>query len=201
MLKIGLTGGIGAGKTTVAKIFETLGIPVYYADQEAKRLMETNAELIKTIKNQFGESTYSDGKLNRKILAEIIFTDKEKLAQLNSIVHPFTIQDGIRWMSDQTCSYAIKEAALIFESGSRHEFDFIIGVSAPSALRFARTMERDHETKAHITERMDNQMDETIKMNLCDAVINNDEEQLLIPQVIALHEKLVKMSGEASTHG
>ena len=201
MLKIGLTGGIGAGKTTVAKIFETLGIPVYYADQEAKRLMETNAELIKTIKNQFGESTYSDGKLNRKILADIVFTNKEKLTLLNNLVHPFTIHDGLRWMSEQTGSYAIKEAALIFESSSSHEFDFIIGVSAPSALRFSRTMERDQETSAHITERMDNQMDETIKMGLCDAVINNDEEQLLIPQVIALHEKLLKMSVEASTHG
>ena len=201
MLKIGLTGGIGAGKTTVAKIFETLGIPVYYADQEAKRLMENNAELIKTIKNQFGESTYADGKLNRKKLADIVFTDKEKLSLLNSLVHPFTIQDGLRWMSEQTGSYAIKEAALIFESSSSHEFDFIIGVSAPAALRFARTIERDQETSAHVTERMDNQMDETIKMNLCDAVIINDEEQLLIPQVIALHEKLLKMSVEGLTHG
>ena len=201
MLRIGLTGGIGAGKTTVAKIFETIGVPIYYADQEAKRLMETNAELIKTIKFEFGESIYSDGKLNRKILAEIVFNNKEKLTHLNSIVHPFTIQDGIRWMKEQTGSYAIKEAALIFESSSRHEFDFIIGVYAPSALRIARSMQRDHKTNAQITQRMENQMDETEKMKLCDAVLINDEEQLLIPQVIALHEKFLKIAEERSTHG
>ena len=201
MLKIGLTGGIGAGKSTVAKIFETIGVPVYYADQEAKRLMEEDPILINKIKDNFGESAYSNGKLNRTLLAEIVFKNKDKLDLLNSLVHPFTIQDGKKWMEEQSYPYALKEAALIFESGSQSEFDFIIGVHAPVALRLSRTIKRDKQTKENITERMENQLDESLKIKLCDFILINDERQLLIPQVNELHKKLLTLSSEASING
>ena len=194
MLKVGLTGGIGAGKSIVAKTFEVLGIPIYQADDAAKKLMETNKELVELIKLCFSEQAYIDGKLDRKFIANIVFNDKEKLKKLNSLVHPFTIQDGIDWMKKQDAPYAIKEAALIFESGSQHAFDVIIGVFAPQAMRINRTLKRDSTTRELVLERMDNQIDDSLKMKLCDEILINDEQKLLIPQIITLHEKLIKLS-------
>jgi len=191
MLKVGLTGGIGAGKSTVAQIFEVLGIPVYHADQEAKRLMQTNPLLIEKIKIAFSEKAYSEGTLDRQFLSSLVFNNKEKLELLNSIVHPFTIQDGKEWMKKQSSTYAIKEAALIFESGSQGEFDAIIGVFAPPAMRIQRTIQRDLVEREKVLNRMEKQLDENIKMKLCDHVLINNEQTLLIPQVIALHEKLL----------
>ncbi|MEY3432989.1 MAG: hypothetical protein RL131_925, partial [Bacteroidota bacterium] len=143
MLKIGLTGGIGSGKSTVAKLFEILGIPIFYADQEAKQLMETDPNLVAEIKHLFGESIYIHGKLNRQELATRVFQNKSLLHALNQIVHPATIAAGKTWMLKQKTAYAIKEAALIFESGSQGEYDFIIGVFAPLSIRISRTMKRD----------------------------------------------------------
>ncbi|MDQ2862223.1 MAG: dephospho-CoA kinase, partial [Bacteroidota bacterium] len=121
MLKIGLTGGIGSGKTTVAHIFEVLGIPVYYADDAAKKLMSENADLKTAIKIAFGDEAYHDGKLNREYISAIVFNSKEKLQVLNSIVHPATINDALAWFKNQSAPYVVKEAALIFESGSQKE--------------------------------------------------------------------------------
>jgi dephospho-CoA kinase len=194
MLKVGLTGGIGAGKSIVAKVFEVLGIPVYQADDAAKKLMETNKELMDLIKINFSENAYVEGKLNRKFLADIVFNDKEKLKVLNSLVHPFTIQDGIDWMNKQDAPYAIKEAALIFESGSQHAFDVIIGVFAPQAMRVNRTLKRDQTTRELLLERMDNQLEDSLKMKLCNEILINDEQKLLLPQIISLHLKLIQMS-------
>ncbi len=194
MLKVGLTGGIGAGKSVVAKIFEILGIPVYQADLAAKKLMETNETLIHAIKDVFSDEAYINGKLNRKYIADIVFNDKEKLKQLNALVHPFTIQNGVNWMNAQTTPYAIKEAALIFESGSQNEFDCIIGVFAPVSIRVNRTIKRDQSSREAILERIENQIEDRIKMKLCDEVIMNDEQHLIIPQVLAIHEKLLKIS-------
>lgn len=191
MLKIGLTGGIGSGKSTVAKVFEVFGIPVYKADDEAKKLMATNPELIEKIKALFSNEAYINGQLNTAYISSQVFNNKEKLTMLNSLVHPFTIEDGKRWMSQQQTPYAIKEAALIFESGSQAEFDLIIGVYAPMALRIHRAMQRDHVDKEKIYERMQNQIKEEIKMKLCDEVLINNEQVLLLPQIIALHEKLL----------
>jgi dephospho-CoA kinase len=191
MLKIGLTGGIGSGKSTVAKVFEVLGIPVYKADDEAKRLMATNSDLIAKIKAHFTNDAYINGQLNKPFISSVVFNNKEKLNLLNSLVHPFTIEDGKRWMSQQQTPYAIKEAALIFESGSQGEFDLIIGVYAPMALRIHRAMQRDQADKEKIQERMQNQIKEEIKMKLCDEVLINNEQTLLLPQIIALHEKLL----------
>jgi dephospho-CoA kinase len=196
MLKVGLTGGIGAGKSTVAQIFKVFGIPVYQADQEAKRLMQTNTSLIEKIREAFSDKAYVEGILDRKFLSSIVFNDKQKLELLNSIVHPFTIQDGKEWMKKQTSPYAIKEAALIFESGSQGEFDCIIGVFAPTTLRIHRTIQRDQVEREKVLSRMEKQLDESIKMKLCDHVLINNEQTLLVPQVIGLHQKLINRSTE-----
>jgi dephospho-CoA kinase len=200
MLKVGLTGGIGSGKSTVAAIFETLGIPVSYADDEAKRLMNEDAELKEAITRQFGAEAYGGGTLNRKYLAAQVFNDPLKLETLNNLVHPVTIREGSRWMNEQAGlghPYAIREAALIFEARGAGHLDFVIGVYAPAALRIHRTMQRDNTTREAVQQRMRNQIDEDIKMRLCDAVVRNDEQEPLIPQVLALHQRLLRLAGAA----
>lgn len=190
-MKIGLTGGIGSGKSTVAKIFETLGIPVYYSDIEAKKLMNENEELIKQIIWHFGPASYLNNQLNRKYLSSIIFGNDQKRALLNSLVHPLTIEDAAQWMLQQTTPYAIKEAALIFESDVWKHLDKVIGVSAPYELRLQRAMKRDNISKEAVEAMMSKQMNEEEKIKRCDFIINNNEKELLIPQVIALHELLL----------
>lgn len=194
MLKVGLTGGIGSGKSTVAHVFELLGIPVYYADAAAKEIMNTDAALKEAIKKEFGEETYKNDTLDRSYLASIVFKDKARLEQLNSLVHPATIRNAESWMQQQTTPYAIKEAALFFEAGSAGDLDYIIGVYTPKALRIQRTMLRDNTTKEEVEKRMKNQLNEEIKMRLCDYVIKNDEQQLVIPQVLALHEQFLQQA-------
>jgi dephospho-CoA kinase len=193
MLKIGLTGGLGSGKSTVAHIFEVLGIPVYYADEASKRLMNDDDKVKKDVQNAFGENVYQDGKLNRKYLSEIVFNDKEKLALLNSIVHPATLRDAEDWLNKQTTPYAIKEAALIFESGADKFLDLVIGVKAPLPLRLQRAMNRDNISREEAMARIEKQMNEETKISLCDFVIVNDEEQMVIPQVLELHKNFLKM--------
>lgn len=190
MLKIGITGGIGSGKTTVAKVFEILGIPVYYADDEAKRIMNEDSALKKKITAVFGNESYENGKLNKPYLASVVFNDSYKLDLLNSIVHPATIKDAELWMQNKKTAYALKEAALLFESGAAENLDYVIGVTAPQHLRIKRVMERDGVTKDEVLKRINRQIEEDIKIKLCDFVIVNDEQRLVIPQVLALHEKL-----------
>lgn len=194
MLKIGLTGGIGSGKTTVAKIFELLQVPVYYADEASKRLYHTDRQLMANLKKHFGEAVYTNEQLNRNVLAGIVFNDPEKLALLNRLVHPPTIKDAADWMQRQQTPYVIKEAALLFESGSVSDLDYVIGVRAPQALRLHRAMQRDHLSREEVVSRMDRQMDEEIKMKLCDFIVENNEQQLVIPQVLQLHEKFLEMA-------
>ena len=194
VLSVGLTGGIGSGKTTVAGIFEVLGIPVYYADEAAKRIMNENPELKAAIICHFGEGSYKDGKLDRAYLSSQVFGNKEKLKLLDSFVHPETIRDGNEWMLKQTAPYAVKEAALIFESGVDQYLDYIVGVYAPKSLRIRRTMERDHIGEEEVMNRMKSQMNEEEKMKLCDFVIHNDEQQAVLPQVIAIHRQLLELA-------
>ena len=193
-LKVGLTGGLGSGKSTVARIFEVLGIPVYYADTEAKRIMNSDPVLKARIIEHFGEEAYLGDQLNRTYISSIVFYNKEKLSLLNSFVHPATIRDSKEWISKQTTPYAIKEAALIFESGSQESLDYVIGVSSPAHLRIQRAMQRDNMTREQVQQRMSKQIEEVIKMHLCDFIIYNDEVKPVIPQVLALHKKLTALS-------
>ena len=193
MLKIGLTGGIGSGKTTVSQIFSVLGIPVFYADDTAKAIMNEDENLKQNIIDLFGKEAYKENLLNRKFIAEIVFKDAFKLEQLNALVHPVTIVAAENWMSKQKTAYVIKEAALMFESPAAANLDYVIGVYAPQVLRLQRAMHRDNLKREDVLARMNNQIDETIKMKLCDFVIINDEQQAVLPQVLSLHEKFLKM--------
>ena len=194
MLKIGITGGIGSGKTTVCKIFELLNIPIYYADDRAKQLMVEDKNLIAAIKKTFGETAYySDGTLNRTHLATIAFNDAEKLAQLNAIVHPAVAEDGVRWQKLQEkkgALYTLKEAALLFESGSHKRLDKIISVFAPKVLRIERVLQRDQTSKEAIEARMNKQIPEAEKLELAHFIINNNGEQQLLPQIMNIHQAI-----------
>jgi dephospho-CoA kinase len=200
MLKIGLTGGIGSGKSTIARVFGILGIPVYYADDAAKRLMQEDPDLRAAIIRHFGEEAYTNGRLNRAWLGAQVFGSPEKVKILNGLVHPATIADAARWMSAQKASYTLKEAALIFESGAEKELDYVIGVSAPEDIRLRRVMERDKADAETIRQRMRNQMNEEEKMKRCDFIIVNDEQQLVIPQVLSLHRELLQRAEQPSAH-
>ncbi len=199
MYRVGLTGGIGSGKSTVARILETLGIPVYYADDAAKTIMNTDAGLRQQIIQHFGEASYAEGQLQRKYLADIVFNEPEKLALLNSLIHPVTIRHSEQWFRRQSAPYAVREAALLFESGASENLEFIIGVYAPKQLRMQRVIKRDGLTTEEIQKRMNRQINEEMKMKLYDAVIRNDEQQLMIPQVMEIHRLLLEKSGEVKS--
>lgn len=175
-----------------------LGIPVSYADREAKRLMNEDPDLRGQIIACFGPEAYTaeTGALNRPWMAAQVFSDPARLETLNSLVHPATIRDGQQWMQSMAghAPYAIREAALIFETASAGQLDFIIGVYAPLSLRIQRTMQRDHLTREKVLQRMHYQIEEEIKMQLCDAVIRNDGQQAILPQVLALHQRLLTLA-------
>ena len=154
VLRVGLTGGIGSGKSTVGQIFELLGIPVYYADDAAKRLMDEDENVKTAITSKFSEEAYREGRLNRKYISDIVFKNSNKLELLNSIVHPATIKDAGEWMQNQKAPYVIKEAALLFESGSNKKLDYIVGVKAPLDLRILRAGERDNVSREEILSKM-----------------------------------------------
>jgi dephospho-CoA kinase len=190
---IGLTGGIGSGKSTIAKVFANLGIPLFDADNTAKTLMNSNPIIKEKLIAAFGAEVYTNDNqiLNRAYLSKLVFSDQHKLALLNSIVHPITIQAAMDWAATQNTPYVIKEAALFFESGATVGVHKIIGVSAPKAVRINRVMKRDHCTKAQVEQRMTHQIEESLKMKLCDWVIVNDDLELVLPQVVALHETIL----------
>ena len=189
---IGLTGGIGSGKSTIAKVFANFGVPIFDADSTAKNIMNTNPIIKEKLIAAFGEDVYTKSDiLNRSYLSKIVFTDEYKLALLNNIVHPITIQAALDWAAVQTTPYVIKEAALFFESGSSFGAHKIIGVTAPKSLRINRVMKRDHCTKEEVEKRMSHQIQESLKMKLCDWVIVNDDQQLVLPQVLAIHETIL----------
>jgi dephospho-CoA kinase len=192
LLQIGVTGGIGSGKSLVCKIFSCLGVPVYDADSRAKYVMTTDRILIEQIQKEFGNLSYnSEGVLNRNYLGERVFNEPEQLKKLNSLVHPRVAADYATWVKINVgATYVIKEAALLFESGSAEKLDKIISVYAPESLRIQRVLLRDtHRTVSGIKEVMENQMNEEEKKNKADFVIVNDESSLVIPQVLHLHER------------
>ncbi|NCI46249.1 dephospho-CoA kinase [Sediminibacterium soli] len=196
MLRIGITGGIGSGKSMVSHIFRVLGIPVFDADSTAKQIMETDEQLRSAIIQAFGRESYTGDRLNRKHIASLVFNDAYQLTLLNSLVHPAAIAAADAWALEQHAPYVTKEAALFFESGSATGMDYIIGVYAPRHLRIKRVMDRDGITREEVLLRMNRQIDEEIKMRLCDFVVLNDDQHLLIPQVLTLHERFLAESRE-----
>lgn len=194
MLKAGITGGIGSGKSTVCQVFETLGIPVFYADSSAKYIMQHDPLLRKEITALFGSAAYIGEQLNRSLISNIVFNDPQKLALLNALTHPAVIRYGEEWMNKQTSAYALKEAALFFETGSHKNMDVMIGVTAPLPLRISRTMQRDHISEEQVLQRIAKQMDEAEKTNRCDYIIVNDDTSPVIEQVIQLHHLLLQRS-------
>ncbi|MEL7221144.1 MAG: dephospho-CoA kinase [Bacteroidota bacterium] len=187
--RIGITGGIGSGKTTACKLFELLGIPVYYADDRAKWLMNNDPDLKQQLMDTFGTQTYDEaGQLNRPFLAQLVFNDRSQLDKLNSIVHPAVRADGIRWdEAHRDTPYTLREAALLYESGIYKLLDKIICVTAPESVRIARVIARDNTTAEAVKARIDKQWPEQDKIQLADYIIQNDGEQSLIRQVYDVH--------------
>ena len=190
---VGITGGIGAGKTTVAKLFALLNIPVYNADDRAKWLMTHDSALRNSISDTFGADSFTkNNQLNRSYLAKAVFSDSEKTALINSLVHPAVKTDFAQWAADQDSPYILKEAALLFESGSYRDLDKTILVSAPLEVRIARIMERDPQRDlAQINAIIARQLPEEQKKQLADFVIDNKGNRLVIPQVLKIHNVLL----------
>jgi len=194
MKVVGITGGIGSGKSVVSMIFRQLGIPVYDSDAEAKLLYDKFPELRNAVRVQISEDAFdANGKLDRKKLAEIVFQFPEKLEILNQLVHPLVKKDFQDWVQkNQEAAYLVKEAAILFESGAYSDCDKVITVVAPRDLRVHRVRERDRKTKAEIEAIMDRQSGDEEKIKRSDFVIQNDEKELILPQVLAIHESLIK---------
>ncbi|MCP9199751.1 dephospho-CoA kinase [Gramella sp. GC03-9] len=189
---VGLTGGIGSGKTTVAGFFRELEIPVYIADDAGKRLMETSEDIREKIVSLFGEAAYNGKQPDRKFIASKVFNDQEQLKKLNEIIHPAVESDFRDWVSKQEAEYVIYEAAILFETGSYKKCDFSILVTAPQKLRIERLQKRDQSTKSEIKQRMDNQWSDEKKAELADFLIKNEDLKDTRLQVEHIHNKILK---------
>jgi len=188
MKTVGITGGIGSGKTTVCRIFKELDVPIYFADERAKKLMTENASLQASIIQEFGAAIYTDNRLNRALLAKKVFAYPEKLAALNALVHPVVAADFGCWLAQHShANYVLKEAAILFESGANKLVDCTILVTAPEGLRIQRVVARDGVSANDVKLRMANQWTEKRKSELANHIVNNDGTQFLIPQVLRLH--------------
>ncbi|RYZ54852.1 MAG: dephospho-CoA kinase [Sphingobacteriales bacterium] len=198
MLKAGITGGIGSGKSTICQVFETLGISVFYADRAAKFLMEKDPEITARISELFGEDVYTDGELQRERIATLVFREPMLLDRLNNIIHPAVLKFGREWMESRKEPYVLKEAAIFFETGSYKEMDVMIGVYAPEKLRILRAAKRDNVSQDKITNRISFQMNDDEKMSRCDYVIVNDDTEPVLPQVLKIHEELLKRAANGA---
>ncbi len=187
---LGVTGGIGSGKSTVCEIFKLFGIPVYNSDDRAKWLMNHQPELISAIKEQFGEEAYRDGRLNREYLAQTAFSDKQSLQKLNDLVHPSVRKDFKQWVTDQQSAILIKEAAILIESGAYRQCDKVLVVTCPTDIRLERVVARDQSNAEQVKRRMENQLTDDQRLEFADFVIDNSGKELLIPQVKEVLEKL-----------
>lgn len=192
---VGITGGIGSGKSTVARIFSILGIPIYYADDRAKWLMANDPDLKKQIQVNFGNESYSEeGVLNRAFLASKVFSDEEKVKTINGLVHPAVRADFETWAYAQKSPYVLKEAALLFETGSYKDLDKVINVSSPIRIRISRVLMRDpHRNEKQVNDIIDKQLPDEEKNKLADFVIKNTDNKMLIPQVLEIHKQLMKV--------
>ncbi len=203
MISIGITGGIGSGKTTVCRLFETLGIPVYYADDRAKQIMTDDFALVEQLKAAFGADIYDiEGHLRRSVLADRVFRDPEALTRLNQLVHPAVFRDAAQWMERRReYPYTLREAALLFESGSYKLVDEVVMIWAPEELRLQRAMARNGLSEADVRARMARQWSDEEKRALSQHVIVNDGERLLIPQVMALHQRWTEQAARLVQDG
>lgn len=194
MIKIGITGGIGSGKSLVCEIFELLGVPVYYADAEAKKMLNNDPAIKKNVLAFFGNEVLNgDGSMDRKKISSIVFKDPKKLEQLNSIIHPAVALHFSNWLKQYPShKYIVKEAAILFESDAYKQVDKAIAVVSPVELRIKRVMQRDAISREQVEQRMKYQMSDEEKIKRSSYIIHNDEEQLIIPQVIAIHDQLSK---------
>jgi len=197
MIKVGITGGIGSGKSTVCRVFETSGIPVFYADTVAKSIMVTDHILVTGLKETFGQESYDDsGKLNNKHIAAIVFNDKDQLARLNALVHPAVFRAFDAWIETipPNTPYILKEAALLFESGSYKLCDKSVLVTAPASVKIKRVMDRDGVSAGQVEARMDKQMSDDEKSKMADFLIRNDGSQSVIHQVLELHHQFLNLT-------
>lgn len=197
MKKIGITGGIGSGKTTICNIFESLDVPIYYADTQAKKIMATSIAVKQQLKTLLGNEAYhKNGKPDRKFIASKIFSDKALLMGINGIIHPAVQADAERWMeklkNEGRTVYVIKEAALLVENGSYKALDALIVVTCPEDIRIKRVMQRDHLSYTEVMSKIQNQLPESEKIKVADHIIINDGSTPLIPQVYKIHKKLTK---------
>ncbi|MBP9160222.1 MAG: dephospho-CoA kinase [Flavobacteriales bacterium] len=197
MFTVGLTGGIGSGKTTVCRVFSVLGIPVFNSDEQAKLLLQDDPEVKAAVLQLFGSSVYPAGVLDRKALAQLVFNDPKALAGLNAIVHPAVRRAFKEWAESQQAPYVINEAAILVETGAYPSFDRLVTVEAPEDVRLARVMARDGSPEEQVRQRMSNQATEAQRREVAHAVIENDGYSMVLPQVLALHEKFNQEAQEA----
>ena len=196
MFKVGLTGGIGSGKSTVARVFGVLGIPVFNADEESKRLLREDDGVKSAVIAEFGAGIYPGGELDRAALASIVFNDPGALAKLNAIAHPAVRKQLGRWVDEQRSPYVLVEAALMVDTGWYRSMDQLLVVSAPETERVKRVMARDGVTAEQVLARIRNQVAEEQRLAVADQVIQNDGTVLVIPQVLALHGMLIARAFE-----
>ena len=194
MIKVGITGGIGSGKSTICNVFKVLGIPVYNSDLESKILTNTHPGIIKDVKKLFGGDIYINGVLDRKAVGSIVFADKDKLQALNNIIHPIIAHHFNQWLKENSeAKYILKEAAVLFESGAHKKVDQVISVIAPIDLRIKRVISRDQITREDVVSRINNQMEDDKRIRLSDQIIHCDDIELVIPQVLKIHQELLKL--------
>ncbi|MCF8338067.1 MAG: dephospho-CoA kinase [Bacteroidales bacterium] len=195
MIRVGLTGNIGSGKSTVAQIFSVLGAPVYHADYESKKFL-TDSQIKDEVRNIFGECVFDNDEIDRKALADVVFNDESRLKQLNRILHPLVKEDYLRWCDEhRQYTYTIQEAAILIESGFYRWMDYVIVVTAPREIRTKRIMQRDSATRKQVESRMQRQFTEKELKKYAHFVIDNGGKELVIPQVLEIHRKLADING------
>lgn len=194
MIKVGLTGGIGSGKSTVARILRVLDVPVFEADAAGREILAKDPHVRKAVIARFGEGIYPGSEVDRSALAAVVFQDAHALKDLNAIIHPAVRNAFGKWMGDQVSPYAVMEAAILADSGGYKAFDRIIVVSAPEEIRIQRVMQRDKVERASVVARMANQVGEQERLHIADHVVQNDDHQLVIPQVLDIHRELLELA-------
>ena len=192
MIRLGVTGGIGSGKTSVCNVFGVLGIPVFSADAEAKRVMEVDTGIILKLNAIAGRDLYTAGVLDRSALAKLIFNNRSMLEKVNSVVHPAVFSRFNEWAKKQSAPYIIMEAAILFESGGWKMVDRIVAVTAPVDERIARVVRRSNITKEEVMERMQNQTSDIDKIKRSDYVVDNSENEMIIPAILNIHSDILK---------